>query len=125
MLTASAANLFLCYVCDTCLLTAITAHRGLSSVFPCPFYCVDEIDAALDTRAVSAVASVVQRLSNTGLVQNECEADGDAKEVPANHTQFIVVSHRPQMYGCARRLLGVYCGGPTMGGSSTVCGWQL
>ena len=94
-------------------LAALSLTLGMSAVYPCPFYCVDEIDAALDTRAVAAVARVVERLS---LSRTNTAA--------AHRSQFVVVSHRPQMYERAERLIGVYTQGGEQRGASTTCGWN-
>ena len=126
-------------------LAALALTLGMSAVYPCPFYCVDEIDAALDTRAVAAVARVVERLSLTansscsdymgtdsavipgetrtvdGASAESCE---DAGVSAAPRSQFVVVSHRPQMYERAERLIGVYTEGGQQRGVSTTCGWN-
>ena len=96
-------------------LAALSLTLGMSAVYPCPFYCVDEIDAALDTRAVAAVARVVERLS--------CSS---ANAATTHRSQFVVVSHRPQMYERAERLIGVYTqgGDAEQRGASTTCGWN-
>lgn len=125
-------------------LAALALTLGMSAVYPCPFYCVDEIDAALDTRAVAAVARVVERLSssscgnsiytetadaasessvtNGGDSSKVCESDAAALSI--QRSQFIVVSHRPQMYERAERLIGVYTEGGEQRGASTTCGWN-
>jgi chromosome segregation ATPase len=94
-------------------LAALSLTLGMSAVYPCPFYCVDEIDAALDTRAVAAVARVVERLSLS-----------PANSAAMHRSQFVVVSHRPQMYERAERLIGVYTQGGEQRGASTTCGWN-
>ena len=124
-------------------LAALALTLGMSAVYPCPFYCVDEIDAALDTRAVAAVARVVERLSSSSCCNSictalaatasecsvandasttECKTDAAAVSIP--RSQFIVVSHRPQMYERAERLIGVYTEGGEQRGASTTCGWN-
>ena len=128
-------------------LAALALTLGMSAVFPCPFYCVDEIDAALDTRAVAAVARVVQRLSSpvahtpaavatSSTMEHDDEATLMLEDVPFSsgaaaatptvvpRSQFVVVSHRPQMYEKARRLIGVFTQGGEHHGASTACGWE-
>lgn len=102
-------------------LAALALTLGTSAVYPCPFYCVDEIDAALDTRAVAAVARVVERLSSPA-VPSASAAGAAAVAIP--RAQFVVVSHRPQMYEKADRLIGVFTQGGQQRGASTACGWD-
>lgn len=127
-------------------LAALALTLGMSAVYPCPFYCVDEIDAALDTRAVAAVARVVERLASSppagSSFDSNCtrvaaagdrkptacattaESCGAAAPAAAPRSQFVVVSHRPQMYERAQRLIGVYTEGGQQRGASTTCGWN-
>ena len=124
-------------------LAALALTLGMSAVFPCPFYCVDEIDAALDTRAVAAVARVVQQLSSPSSVAKPAanlledsqatpskgaarapESTPDKTASGDSPCQFVVVSHRPQMYERATRLIGVFTRGGRHRGASTACGWN-
>lgn len=56
---------------------------------PCPIYVMDEIDAALDFRNVSIVASYIRSRTNES-------------------AQFIVISLRNDMFEQADRLVGIY-----------------
>ena len=103
-------------------------HR-VRAVSGSPFYCIDEIDAALDIRACSAVAALLQQLSSRAdtTIAQPSDGDGGTAAVAttfASSSQFIVVSHRPQMYQTASRLIGVFGGGKDMDFSSTSVGWQ-
>ncbi|EFN58450.1 hypothetical protein CHLNCDRAFT_19988 [Chlorella variabilis] len=73
---------------------------ALQAAFPSPFYFFDEIDCALDTVNAARVADYIAS-------QQQQEA-GDGQGSAA---QFLVVSHRPQVYERAGCLVGVYsCG---------------
>lgn len=69
-------------------LASLSLVFGLHHYKPTPLYVMDEIDAALDFRNVSIIASyLLERTRNA---------------------QFIVISLRNQMYEKADRLLGIY-----------------
>ncbi|KAI5068572.1 hypothetical protein GOP47_0016917 [Adiantum capillus-veneris] len=72
-------------------LAALALSFSLQHQFPSPFYFFDEIDAALDTKNTQLVASYVMK--------QRC-------------TQYIIVSHRPQLYEEASTIAGIYhsCG---------------
>ncbi|CAG0921515.1 unnamed protein product [Notodromas monacha] len=55
---------------------------------PTPFYVLDEIDAALDFKNVSIVATYIKD--------------------ETKNAQFLVISHRSQMFEVANRMLGLY-----------------
>ncbi len=78
-------------------LTALAFIFAVQTVDAQPFYVLDEIDAALDNRNVSRVASLIHRLSK--LVGKEGSGEKGA--------QFIVISHREQMMRKAERIYGV------------------
>ncbi|KAK9831195.1 hypothetical protein WJX74_007025 [Apatococcus lobatus] len=69
-------------------LATLSLSFALQAAFPSPFYFFDEIDSAMDTAAVTRVADYLckQQLSS----------------------QYIVVTHKQQMYARAPCLLGVY-----------------
>lgn len=68
-------------------LAALALSFSLQSQFPSPFYFFDEIDAALDTKVAQMVAYYIKRQQST---------------------QYIIVSHRPQLYEHALTLVGIY-----------------
>ncbi|MCO5599325.1 hypothetical protein L7F22_053426 [Adiantum nelumboides] len=72
-------------------LAALALSFSLQHQFPSPFYFFDEIDAALDTKNTQLVANYVMK--------QRC-------------TQYIIVSHRPQLYEEASTIAGIYhsCG---------------
>ncbi|TMW60863.1 hypothetical protein Poli38472_000905 [Pythium oligandrum] len=71
-------------VCSVSLMLAFQAS------FSCPFYICDEIDAALDTINVSKLGKLL-------LQQSE-----------KTKTQFLIVSHRPEMWELCSYLVGIY-----------------
>jgi hypothetical protein len=71
----------------------------LQTMFPSPFYFFDEIDCALDTSAAMKVATYVSQHSKTA--------------------QYLLVSHRPQVFEAASCLIGVYTS-PSGCGSAAV-----
>ena len=58
--------------------------------FPSPLYIMDEVDASLDTSTVARIGALLREKSLR------------------YGTQFVLVSHRPEMQDCACRLVGVY-----------------
>ena len=69
-------------------LASLAIVFALHSFKPSPLYCLDELDAALDYRNVAIVAKyVAERASNC---------------------QFLVISHRNNMFDRAARLIGIY-----------------
>ncbi|GLJ14483.1 hypothetical protein SUGI_0234140 [Cryptomeria japonica] len=68
-------------------LASLALSFSLQTMFPSPFYFFDEIDAALDTKNAQLVAEYIK---------NQTSA------------QYIVVSHRPQLYELATSLVGIY-----------------
>ena len=82
---------------DTAEVTAF--FLPMQTMFPSPFYFFDEIDCALDTSAAARVAAYVSQHSKTA--------------------QYLLVSHRPQVFEAASCLVGVYTS-PTGCGSAAV-----
>jgi structural maintenance of chromosome 4 len=70
-------------------LSSLSLVFALHQYKPTPIYVMDEIDAALDFRNVSIVASYI-------------------KERTRNDAQFIVISLRSDMFESAERLHGIY-----------------
>jgi len=68
---------------------------AIQQIYPSSFWIMDEVDAALDIIVVSNLAKLLY---------------STARE---SHTQFIVVTHRPEMYSCADTLLGIYLSNDT------------
>ncbi|KAI3436873.1 hypothetical protein D9Q98_006283 [Chlorella vulgaris] len=66
---------------------------ALQAAAPSPFYFFDEIDCALDTVNASRVADLIA-----------------AQQGSSGGAQFLVVSHKPQVYERAGCLVGVYSG---------------
>ncbi|KAJ7570086.1 hypothetical protein O6H91_01G106400 [Diphasiastrum complanatum] len=77
-------------------LVALALSFSLQSAFPSPFYFFDEVDASLDTKNAHVVADYIKNKRSA---------------------QYIVVSHRPQVYELASTLVGVY---HLFGGSASV-----
>lgn len=75
-------------------LATLALSFALQAAFPSPFYFFDEIDSALDTSNASRVADYI---------------------ASQHGAQYLVVSHKPQVYERASCLVGVY----TCQGSST------
>ena len=69
-------------------LTALAFLFAIQRLTPAPFYVLDEVDAALDTK-------------NAGLI-------GEMVSSASNESQFVVISHREQMIAKANTLYGVY-----------------
>lgn len=69
---------------------AVSLMLALQLSFPSPFYVCDEIDAALDTVNVARLAALLRDQSRE------------------TETQFLVVSHRPEMWEASGFLVGVY-----------------
>ncbi|KAG1668630.1 hypothetical protein FOA52_002483 [Chlamydomonas sp. UWO 241] len=97
-------------------LSTLALAFATQAAFPSPFYVLDEVDAALDTLNAEAVADYM-RACAAGVVPTRPgmhtppAAAGGAAMRP---TQFIVVSHKPQVFEKAQCLVGVY----THGGAS-------
>lgn len=72
----------------------------LQEVRPCPFCFLDEVDCALDTAAAGRVAQYV--------LENSCR------------TQYLLVSHKPQVFEQAGCLVGVYGSAHGHGSSAVV-----
>jgi len=70
-------------------LAAVVLSVSLQRVSPMPFYIMDEIDASLDSENVSKV---------TKLLLNESEKG----------VQYVLVTHRPEMYEQCNRMVGIY-----------------
>jgi len=77
---------------------------AINRVFPSALYLLDEMDASLDSTAVTRVATYIHKMKDTA--------------------QFVVVSHRPQLYECFDSIVGTYafdrsshvvCFGPSVG----------
>lgn len=68
-------------------LATLALSFALQAAYPSPFYFFDEIDCALDT-------------ANAGRVAQYILAQGSA--------QYLVVSHKPQVFEQASCLIGVY-----------------
>ncbi|GAQ89011.1 Putative acetylglucosaminyltransferase EXT1 [Klebsormidium nitens] len=68
-------------------LAALALSFSLQAVFPSPFYFFDEIDGSLDTKNARLIAEYIRE---------------------QNTAQYIVVSHKPEVYELARTLVGVY-----------------
>ncbi|UXM84568.1 chromosome segregation protein SMC [Methanococcus aeolicus] len=69
-------------------LTALAFLFAIQRLTPAPFYVLDEVDAALDTK-------------NAGLI-------GEMVANASKESQFVVISHREQMIAKANTLYGVY-----------------
>ena len=68
----------------------LSLSLSIQQIFPSPFWIMDEIDAALDIIVVSNLAKMIQ------------------SKARSTFTQFLVVTHRPEMYSEAESLLGLY-----------------
>ncbi|KAK9828821.1 hypothetical protein WJX72_002267 [[Myrmecia] bisecta] len=68
-------------------LASLALSFALQAAFPSPFYFFDEIDCALDTANAARVADYICSQTNA---------------------QYLVVSHKPQVYERASCLVGVY-----------------
>eukprot|EP00899_Mesostigma_viride_P020500 jgi/Mesvir1/28451/Mv15874-RA.1 len=68
-------------------LASLALSLSLQAVFPSPFNFFDEVDGSLDTRNAHAIASYIKA---------------------QNKSQYILVSHRPQVYELASMVAGVY-----------------
>ncbi|EHP89579.1 chromosome segregation protein SMC [Methanotorris formicicus] len=68
-------------------LTALAFLFAIQELNPSPFYVLDEVDAALDTKNAALIGDMIKNASKT--------------------TQFIVISHREQMVSRADTLYGV------------------
>ncbi|GMH36925.1 hypothetical protein BSKO_04798 [Bryopsis sp. KO-2023] len=71
-------------------LATLSLSFALQAAFPSPFYFFDEIDCALDTTNAVRVADYIQKQSSA---------------------QYIVVSHKPQVFERAGCLVGIYSAG--------------
>mmetsp|Transcript_3394 Transcript_3394/g.9477 ORF Transcript_3394/g.9477 Transcript_3394/m.9477 type:complete len:121 (-) Transcript_3394:70-432(-) len=77
----------------------------MQSVYPSPFYVMDEVDAALDAHAAERVAEYLLMCSK-GLAPVR---QGVTSAHPCNQpTAFIVISHKPQVFEQAACLVGVF-----------------
>nr|CCA16488.1 Structural maintenance of chromosome putative [Albugo laibachii Nc14] len=72
------------------VLCTISLILAFQMTYPCPIYICDEMDASLDTYNVHKVAQLLHKQSK----------DTD--------TQFIIVSHRPEMWKNCVYFVGVY-----------------
>lgn len=71
-------------------LASLALLFAVHEIKPCPLYCMDEVDAALDARNVSIVSEYLMEKSSS------------------KGCQFIVVSLREQMFKNATRMVGVF-----------------
>ncbi|AEH06197.1 chromosome segregation protein SMC [Methanothermococcus okinawensis] len=69
-------------------LTALAFLFAIQKLTPAPFYVLDEVDAALDTKNATLIGDMIKNASK--------------------ESQFIVISHREQMIAKADTLYGVY-----------------
>lgn len=107
-------------------LAALALSFALQELFPSPFYWFDEIDASLDTRAAARVAGYVLRLARDTTTEGAAPAQGGGLPPQQAHSsnaiapsaQYVIVSHKPQVFERAQCLLGVY--GAANGGSEAV-----
>ena len=63
---------------------------AMQDIFPSPFYIMDEVDAALDTSTAERLGQLLKLKAST------------------TDTQFILVSHRPELMESAFRIIGIY-----------------
>jgi structural maintenance of chromosome 4 len=73
-------------------LSSLALVFALHAFAPTPLYVLDEVDAALDFKNVSVISSIVASRSSSG----------------ANPAQFVVISHRNDMFERSQRLCGVW-----------------
>jgi chromosome segregation ATPase len=73
-------------------LCGLALTLSFQAVFPCPFYIMDEIDAALDSVACEKVAHLLREQAHTG----------------PQPPQFVIISHRHQLYEACSRVVGIY-----------------
>jgi hypothetical protein len=94
-------------------LASLALSLALQAVRPSPFVFLDEVDAALDTAAAGRVACVLRAAAGYG-AENEandarggCEGGGGGagSGLSGSRTQFILVSHKPQV----KTVIGVRC----------------
>jgi chromosome segregation ATPase len=71
-------------------LAAVVLSVSLQRVSPMPFYIMDEIDSSLDSENVFNI---------TALLSNESKKSG---------VQYILVTHRPEMYESCDKMIGIY-----------------
>ena len=69
-------------------LTALAFLFAIQKLTPSPFYVLDEVDAALDTKNAALIGEMIKNASK--------------------NSQFIVISHREQLISKADTLYGVY-----------------
>ncbi|WP_292459976.1 chromosome segregation protein SMC [Methanothermococcus sp.] len=69
-------------------LTALAFLFAIQRLTPAPFYVLDEVDAALDTKNATLIGDMIKNASK--------------------ESQFVVISHREQMISKADTLYGVY-----------------
>ncbi len=103
---------------------------ALQRVYPCPFYLLDEIDSALDSVKVSNLANLLVRsasapsaqdqrdctttgglgaLPSPGRARGGAAAAAGAAPAPASApSQFIVLTHKAEMYEKAGLIVGVF-----------------
>lgn len=84
-------------------LCALALVFAIQQCDPAPFYLFDEIDANLDAQYRTAVANMLQEISDQ---QTQAEEDGDA-EGGGMSGQFICTTFRPEMLLVADKCYGV------------------
>lgn len=88
-------------------LSSLALVFALHHYKPTPLYVMDEIDAALDFRNVSASRVIIARLRTNHCHMQVSIVAAYIKERTKN-AQFIVISLRNNMFELAARLVGVY-----------------
>ena len=86
-------------------LCALALVFAIQQCDPAPFYLFDEIDANLDAQYRTAVAQMLQSISQQQSTQNE-----DGEDEPMSG-QFICTTFRPEMVLVADKTYGVTFGG--------------
>lgn len=76
-------------------LCGLALQLALRCTFPSPLLLLDEVDAAMDVGAAARVGSLLRQLA------------------VERRQQFVAVSHRPQTFVSAQRLVGIFWDGAT------------
>jgi chromosome segregation ATPase len=99
---------------------------ALQEVFPSPLYIMDEVDASLDTATASRLGELIRKKSFSRKADEADACSGDMSAVKSDAvsvdgsdertqlsggSQFLIVSHRPEVQENAAHVIGVYQNG--------------
>ena len=104
-------------------LCAVALTLALQQVYPCPFYLLDEIDSALDSVKIHRLGTVLAQ----GCISTSAFASISGSIDPISHShdagdalsgttsvssepkaQFLVLTHKPEMYDQAGLIVGIF-----------------